>query len=684
MKHIVLKKAFFLFSLFFFFSSCSNAKVKTNNDFSSDVEYFQALRSLSKNNVKDARVRLNRAVKKGSPLVVRRSAEALCQWGDVQQKLEGAKKLLEKYDDEDAALIACRVFSSQKEYSKILQATEKINILESNDELAAMRLLAMKEKNIQGFTEKLISWYLEKPISKEHIKQWTDFSNNEKLAKNIQSLINFRFDVYKKDYHSAFDKLSDLEEFYFTDQIMSDIGKTHLYASGDVLESALWWTDMAEKCLGSSKEFYCWFYAARMYDKVGSFSSKVAECYEKAINCTDILQKKDNALWYLLRARLKESPQICVDSVISYMTSLGDPFYYDDFFDLLSQILISEGYYSEIGNLYKLMKGNATDESTAKFAYIYARLIQEKIYLPGEEELNGKSIDEEIVDALYVALDSGTDMYYKVQATEKLMLNDFSKEEKLCAPRRKVFSDSSKINPDADRLLSGYASFGFPEKIYSEWVKLGQPLLSEETTKNICHLLQKCSNGKDDYYPQSLRMASRYANYSPLPASKDLLSYSFPKCFGALISKYSEQNKIPSEVLFALIRSESFFDADIESSAGAVGLCQLMKFTAQDVAGKLKISEYDLTDAETNIKFGAWYLANLISRLEGNYLDAFYAYNAGIARVRKWKQSSSYGLGLKEIPEDLFLETLPYTETREYGRKLVSATEMYRWLYNKE
>ena len=62
-------------------------------------------------------------------------------------------------------------------------------------------------------------------------------------------------------------------------------------------------------------------------------------------------------------------------------------------------------------------------------------------------------------------------------------------------------------------------------------------------------------------------------------------------------------------------------------------------------------------------------------------MDAFYAYNAGINRIRKWKQSSAYVLGIKVLPEDLFLETIPYTETREYGRKLVSATNLYELLY---
>ena len=133
--------------------------------------------------------------------------------------------------------------------------------------------------------------------------------------------------------------------------------------------------------------------------------------------------------------------------------------------------------------------------------------------------------------------------------------------------------------------------------------------------------------------------------------------------------------------MYALIRSESFFDADVTSSAGAIGLTQLMEFTAGDIAHRFKISDYSLTDPETNIRFGTWYLSNLISRCDDSPLLGFFSYNAGITRVRRWLQSSLIEFGKKSnMPLDLFLETLPFAETREYGRKLISATIVYDWL----
>ena len=78
-------------------------------------------------------------------------------------------------------------------------------------------------------------------------------------------------------------------------------------------------------------------------------------------------------------------------------------------------------------------------------------------------------------------------------------------------------------------------------------------------------------------------------------------------------------------------------------------------------------------------------LASLISRCEDSPLLGFFSYNAGITRVRRWLQSSLIEFGKKSnMPLDLFLETVPFAETREYGRKLISATAMYEWLSNPQ
>ena len=101
-----------------------------------------------------------------------------------------------------------------------------------------------------------------------------------------------------------------------------------------------------------------------------------------------------------------------------------------------------------------------------------------------------------------------------------------------------------------------------------------------------------------------------------------------------------------------------------------------MFLTAAEKARKLKLpADYNILDPQTNIRLGSHYFANLIERSENkSILSALFAYNAGLTNVRRWKRTPKMSM-------DLFLETLPFQETREYGRKLVGAAAMYGFLY---
>ena len=68
-------------------------------------------------------------------------------------------------------------------------------------------------------------------------------------------------------------------------------------------------------------------------------------------------------------------------------------------------------------------------------------------------------------------------------------------------------------------------------------------------------------------------------------------------------------------------------------------------------------------------------------RLDGSSILALFAYNGGITRVRSWVKSANLEFGTNALPKDLFLEALPFSETREYGRKVVSAAALYGTLY---
>jgi soluble lytic murein transglycosylase len=125
---------------------------------------------------------------------------------------------------------------------------------------------------------------------------------------------------------------------------------------------------------------------------------------------------------------------------------------------------------------------------------------------------------------------------------------------------------------------------------------------------------------------------------------------------------------VGENVVLAVIRTESGFDADAVSSKGALGLMQIMPSTGEYLYGKLYGGGFDsqkLLEAQTNIRLGTYYISYLFERFDKDILWAVAAYNAGEGNVALWREA---GTGLSDIP---------YKETREYVLKFQKAYKKY-------
>lgn len=126
-----------------------------------------------------------------------------------------------------------------------------------------------------------------------------------------------------------------------------------------------------------------------------------------------------------------------------------------------------------------------------------------------------------------------------------------------------------------------------------------------------------------------------------------------------------------------IIRQESLFHPSIRSSAGAVGLMQLMPGTAQEVARSMGIrySAASLADPDYNVRLGTQYLASMIRRYDGRAQDALSAYNAGPTRINQWRQRP------ESRDRDVFVEHIPFRETRHYVKVVQQYARVYAALY---
>lgn len=153
----------------------------------------------------------------------------------------------------------------------------------------------------------------------------------------------------------------------------------------------------------------------------------------------------------------------------------------------------------------------------------------------------------------------------------------------------------------------------------------------------------------------------------------DDLELRFPLVHHDLVVGNAEQTQINPAWAFAMIRQESAFTVDARSFAGAVGLMQLMPSTARHMARTLRVasSALDLTDAPTNIRLGVAYLNHVRERFEGHPVLSTAAYNAGPFRVEQWIPTE------REMPADLWIESVPFAETREYLKRVLAYTIIY-------
>jgi soluble lytic murein transglycosylase len=160
-----------------------------------------------------------------------------------------------------------------------------------------------------------------------------------------------------------------------------------------------------------------------------------------------------------------------------------------------------------------------------------------------------------------------------------------------------------------------------------------------------------------------------------LPA--EALKVIFPLDYWALITKYALANKLDPYLMAALINQESAFDARIKSSAGAIGLMQVMPSTGRQYARKLGLKRYgtaSLTRPEINVQIGMVCFADALRR-SGDVTRALAGYNAGEARVVRWNAERP-GLELDE-----YIDDIPFSETQTYVKKILGTAEDYRRLY---
>lgn len=154
----------------------------------------------------------------------------------------------------------------------------------------------------------------------------------------------------------------------------------------------------------------------------------------------------------------------------------------------------------------------------------------------------------------------------------------------------------------------------------------------------------------------------------------DDLDLRFPLIYNQEVTRASKASQVAPQYLLAIARQESAFAADARSPAGAMGLMQLMPATASQTARSigLRYRKADLLKPNHNFLLGSTYFSQMLERFNGNRILATAAYNAGPHRVDKWLNPAG-----KEVDYDIWIETIPFKETRGYVQNVLAYSVIY-------
>ena len=212
--------------------------------------------------------------------------------------------------------------------------------------------------------------------------------------------------------------------------------------------------------------------------------------------------------------------------------------------------------------------------------------------------------------------------------------------------------------------------------------------LESTTQKNLSGILWLTKLYNDAHaYSDTMRVMQLYKNFKTKLREKDLTKNFwknfYPLAYAKAIHVNAKIFNIDPYFVKGLIRQESLFNSQVQSRAGAIGLMQIMPETGRGLYANSKKSQpFNTTilfNPETNIQLGIQYIGQLNKRFKKNKTHILISYNAGPHNLKKWLKRFSH---LQD--PDVFIESIPYPETRKYVKKVLRNYGIYQSLYSKK
>jgi len=506
------------------------------------------------------------------------------------------------------------------------------------------------------------------------------YNNALEYFRAFQDTIYDSDDSFKKEWPSQIPQL-----FIEYPNLINDLGRAFQFTSSgkEGLDLFIKWEAGLPENQYDDLRFRLNFYAGRIARRVGSSQTNQAIAYfERALALAPDSEQEDSCIWYILDLSLTGPIPATFDRFIKYIPQWHSAGTYNNLLERFLHRLVSGREWNRVIRIFNLLKDTGNVAAKPGYAYVIARAIEENYLSAEDKRLAARSLDLSAADAkafMQYSYDNSNlfimpAIFYRMKSSDALGLPflNFNEEDKPCGCNDKEVIPSHLI-----QFLIGFFNNGAAH-LANPYIKTCEKKMCPAELRTLAHTLDEAG-----LYPQSMGIATLYINREGYERSRRDMELMYPRPYKNLIENQSKEFDIDPPLFFALVRTESAFQSAIVSRAGAVGLSQLMPSTAKDQAERIRRGggpdffdseeKIDSTNPELNVYIGTYYLNYLRGYLNDMYL-ALMAYNGGQNRVRRWHNAN-------RLPMDLFLETVPIYETRDYGKRVTAIGKVYSELY---
>ena len=378
---------------------------------------------------------------------------------------------------------------------------------------------------------------------------------------------------------------------------------------------------------------------------------------ERALALLPAGESDQRIRWYLWNARVRSDAVAAAAAVGEAVATFADPAYFSDLFGELADRLIADAAWTALLTAYRGIEQFAEPSVLARYQLMLALLSERGMLAVAAGEVEGLR-----TGLLERAASQSGDRFSAIVSATLLGADAVS----TLTLSEEPDSGAGALS-ESELLAATYFRYGLFDRLEQQLRRTGgtvPPVRLETYARRLQELGE---------FPRGI-VATNWIRAADGELTRQRAALRYPRAYAGIIDTVTIDEGIDPWTYYALVREESLFQPAVASVVGAQGLAQLMPATAADVARRMRMDSFDLSDPADNLGIGARYFSMLSDQFRSP-ARAIAAYNGGQGNVRRWERQW-------DTNDELFFhQRIPFAETFDHVRKVVVSAAYYGYLY---